>query len=177
MPRFKLIMTAAALAGLLGGGVGGSAPRAAEPVRIGTIDMKRAFTESRAGREAQEKLLAEHKVKQDRIDAETKEIERLYDRMKGPHASTKNISGVSERLHALQELHAQLVKELEEAEQASSSRLANDIKTIIPSVAKDLKLSAVSDIEGVYFHDGGIVRTDITDEVVRRLDGKAPPAK
>jgi Skp family chaperone for outer membrane proteins len=170
MQRFKPIFGIAALVIV----TLGTAASASAQVRIGTIDMKRAFAESRIGRDAQDKLLAEHKVKQDRIDAETKEIERLYDRLKGPHASAKTISGVPDRLRALQELHAQLQKELEEAEAATSTRLASDIKSIIPSVAQDLKLSAVSDIEGVYFHDGGIVRTDITDEVVRRLDKKTP---
>ncbi len=155
---------------------------AAAKVRLGTIDMKRAFSESQAGRNARDRLKTEFDAKQKKLDAAQEEIKKLIAQGQNEQNQQKREAigkQIDEKGRALQETYKKMQRDLDEAEKAATTRLVGDIKALIPAVAQAQKLSAVVEGEGTYFTDPDTERVDITAEVVKRLDAKTPktPAK
>lgn len=164
--------------------------------RLGTLDMRRAFNESRAGKEARERLRAEFEKKQKKLDADQEELKKLLAKGSAEADQAKKDQvgkQVEERTRALQELFKRYQRELEDAEKAATAKLLKDIRSLVPPVAQVLKLVGVAEAEAVYYTETDVERVDVTTEIVKRLDsitlkpkaiapgkaplpGKAPPA-
>jgi outer membrane protein len=148
--------------------------------RLGTLDMRRAFNDCRAGKEARDRLRTDFEKKQKKLDADQEELKKLL--AKGStetDQAKKDALGkqVEERTRGLQELFKRYQKELEEAEKAATARLLKDIRALVPAVAQVMKLAGVAEAEAVYFTEPDVERVDITGEIVKRLDAITPKPK
>jgi Skp family chaperone for outer membrane proteins len=108
------------------------APPAAK-TRLGTMDMRRAFNDSRAGKEARDRLRVDFEKKQKKLDADQEELKKLL--AKGStetDQAKKDAVGkqVEERSRALQDLFRRYQRELEEAEKAATAKLLKDIRAL-----------------------------------------------
>jgi outer membrane protein len=159
-----------------------AAPAAAQAARfrLGTLEMKKVFTESRAGQGARDRLKREFEAKQKKLDAAQEEIKKLLAQGQNETNQQKRDAlgkQIEEKTRALQDLYKKLQKELDEAEKAATQRLVTEIKAMIPSVAQSLKLSAVVEGEGTYYTDPETERVDVTPELIKRVDAKLPAGK
>ncbi|HEY3353681.1 MAG TPA: OmpH family outer membrane protein [Polyangia bacterium] len=149
---------------------------ASAKVRLGTLDMKKAFTTSRAGQGARDRLKKEFEAKQKKLDAAQEEIKKLLAQGQNEtNAEKRDALGkqIEAKTRTLQELYKKLQRELDEAEKGATLKLVNQIKAMIPSVAQSMKLAAIAEGEGLYFADAEVEKVDITAEVIKRLDAKA----
>lgn len=148
--------------------------------RLGTLDMRRAFTESRAGKEARDRLRTDFEKKQRKLDADQEELKKLLAKGSAePDQAKKDAMGkqVEERTRALQETYKRYQRELEEAEKAVTAKLLKDIRSLVPPVAQVMKLAGVAEADAVYFTETDVERVDVTGEIVKRLDSITPKAK
>jgi Skp family chaperone for outer membrane proteins len=155
------------------------APPAAK-TRLGTLDMRKAFNDCRAGKDARDRLRAEFEKKQKKLDAEQEELKKLLAKGSAEADQAKRDAlgkQVEERTRALQELYKRFQRELEDAEKAATGKLLKDIRSLVPPVAQVLKLASVVEGEAVYFTDPEVERVDITAEIVKRLDAITPKGK
>ncbi len=155
------------------------APAAAK-TRLGTLDMRRAFNESRAGKEARDRLRTDFEKKQKKLDADQEELKKLLAKGSAETDQAKKDAvgkQVEERTRALQETFKKFQRDLEEAEKAATAKLLKDIRTLVPSVAQGMKLAGVAEADAVYFTEPDVERIDVTNEVVKRLDAATPKPK
>jgi Skp family chaperone for outer membrane proteins len=173
---FGVATMAAALA--LSAPAWGASP--AGKTRLGTLDMRKAFNDCRAGREARDRLRADFEKKQKKLDADQEELKRLLAKGSGETDQAKRDAlgkQVEERSRALQELFKRYQRELEDAEKAATGKLLKDIRSLVAPMAQILKLSGVVEGEAIYFTDPAVERVDVTAEIVKRLDAITPKAK
>jgi len=158
-----------------------AAPAAAAPrTRLGTLDMRRAFNECRAGKLARERLRTDFEKKQKRLDADQEELKKLLAKGSTETDATKRDAlgkQVQEKTRRLQDLYKRFQKELEDAEKGAIQKLLRDLRALVPAVAQSLKLQGVMEAEGVYFTGPEVERVDVTAEVVKRLDAATPGTK
>ncbi len=155
------------------------APPAAK-TRLGTLDMRRAFNESRAGKEARDRLRVEFEKKQKKLDADQEELKKLLAKGSAEADQAKKDAvgkQVEERTRALQELFKRYQRELEDAEKAATAKLLKDIRALVPPIAQVMKLAGVAEAEAVYFTEPDVERVDVTSEIVKRLDAVTPKPK
>jgi Skp family chaperone for outer membrane proteins len=156
-----------------------AAPPAAK-VRLGTLDMRKAFNDCRAGKDARDRLRADFEKKQKKLDADQEELKKLLAKGSGETDQAKRDAlgkQVEERSRALQELFKRYQRELEDAEKAATAKLMKDIRSLVPPVAQVLKLAGVAEAEAVYFIEPDVEKVDVTAELVKRLDAITPKAK
>jgi Skp family chaperone for outer membrane proteins len=156
-----------------------AAPPAAK-VRLGTLDMRKAFGDCRAGKDARDRLRADFEKKQKKLDADQEELKKLLAKGSGEADQAKRDAlgkQVEERSRALQELFKRYQRELEDAEKAATAKLMKDIRSLVPPVAQVLKLAGVAEAEAVYFTEPDVEKVDVTAEIVKRLDAITPKAK
>ena len=176
MRRFGLTLMAAAVAL--------SAPAFAAPpaakTRIGTLDMRKAFNECRAGKEARDRLRVEFDKKQKKLDGDQEELKKLLAKGSAETDQAKKDAlgkQVEERTRALQETFKRYQRELEDAEKAATTKLLKDIRSLVPPVAQVLKLAGVAEAEAIYFTEPDVERVDVTPEIIKRLDAITPKGK
>jgi Skp family chaperone for outer membrane proteins len=148
--------------------------------RLGTLDMRKAFNDCRAGKDARDRLRADFERKQKKLDADQEEVKKLLAKGSSEADQAKRDAigkQVEERTRALQDLYKRYQRELEEAEKAATAKLLKDIRSLVPPVAQVLKLASVAEADGIYFTDPNVERVDVTAEIVKRLDAITPKAK
>jgi outer membrane protein len=156
------------------------APAAGAKTRLGTLDMRKAFNDCRAGKEARERLRSDFEKRQKKLDADQEELKKLLAKGSSETDQTKRDAigkQVEERTRALQELFKRFQRELEDAEKVTTNKLLKDIRALVPPVAQGLKLAGVVEGEAVYFTDAEVERVDVTAEIVKRLDAITPKGK
>jgi len=154
-------------------------PAPAAKVRLGIVDIRKVFSQSRAGRDAKDRLKEDFDKKQRKLDADQEDLRKLV--MRGasetdPSKRDAITRQVEQRTKALQELYERYQRELEQAEKAASAKLMKDVRALIPALTAQLGLIGVAEAEGVYFTQQGVERVDVTQEVAKRLDAVTPPA-
>ena len=157
-----------------------AAPPAAGKTRLGTLDMRKAFNDCRAGRDARDRLRVDFERKQKKLDADQEEVKKLLAKGSSEADQAKRDAigkQVEERTRVLQETYKRFQRELEEAEKTATAKLLKDIRSLVPPVAQVLKLASVAEADGIYFTDPNVERVDVTTEIVKRLDAITPKAK
>jgi len=157
-----------------------AAPPAGAKTRLGTLDMRKAFNDCRAGRDARDRLRVDFERKQKKLDADQEEVKKLLAKGSSETDQARRDAvgkQVEERTRVLQETYKRFQRELEEAEKAATAKLLKDIRSLVPPVAQVLKLAGVAEADGVYFTDPNVERVDVTAEIVKRLDAITPKAK
>lgn len=146
---------------------------AAETVKIGYVDVKKALSESNAGKgakEALEKLIAEKRAK---VDTERKKVEPLqaeYEKLSDKEKKEKQ-KEVQDKLQAYQKVVNEAQAEVNAKETELSKQILDDINKIVASLAKSGSYSVVfsrTDGQIMYAKEG----LDLTSKVIEKMNAK-----
>jgi outer membrane protein len=174
-----LMMTALALGGVASAQTPAAAPvPAAQPNRIGFIDVQRVLARSVAGVAAREQLEREKATMQKEMDGKRQELEKLRDELekKGPLMTVEARRDKQEAFDRKRRDAARLAddfqKELEKKEQGLLQKVLQDVSGVIEKVGKDRGYYLIVEKRGaVVLYSSA--EADLTDEVIRAYDRDA----
>jgi len=140
-------------------------------IKIGVIDGKRIFDEYPESQKAKELLLKELKVKQEEIDARSKEIKKLEEELK----SNLLLSG-EERANIEEEINKKKQETLKFSSQAEeyltakeeelTKKITQKIYLLIKQIAEEKGINIILENNYVLYADDSL---DITDEVIGKI--------
>lgn len=157
---------------------------AAEPFKIGVIDVQKAIQESEAGKRAKERFQAQVKKAEGELLKERQELERLKGDMekKGLLLREEEQRNLEKEFQKKRVNYERSVRDSQEELRQRDAELTNEIvgeiMKIVAELGKSEKFNIVLERSQVLYSDRAI---DVTDKVVelfnRRGTAKAPKSK
>ncbi|MGH9465349.1 MAG: OmpH family outer membrane protein [Thermoanaerobaculia bacterium] len=177
-PRARAVI----LAALTGAWLGGAGSAAAQTtLQIAVIDVQRLLSESRAGKEALDRLRALGQQKQGEIEGKQTEITDLRQRLEEGRLSLSEErqveleKGLQDRLIELRRLQDDAERELQQQRAAAFGKIEELLIPLIATVAAEKGYTLVFNKfqSGLLFATEG---ADITDAILERFDTVPAPA-
>jgi outer membrane protein len=149
----------------------------AQEARIGIVDMRKVLNESKAGKVTKVEIEKMVKQRQQALERDEKQLEGLqqaYEKEKlllseaQKQAKQKDFDT---KLKAFQQATAAAQRDLQKQEAEFMQKAIPEVRAIIADLAKQQKLLMVIEKNdtGVLYTSG----TDLTEDVIKRLDTKA----
>ncbi len=148
-----------------------------EKVRIGSVDIQRAISESQAGRKAREKFQGQVKKIEGDLLKEKQEVERLKNDFDKKGALLKD----EERMSLEKELQRRAVgyqrsmqdsqQELRQRESEMTGEILKDLEKIVAEIGRSEKFTLILERSQVLYSDQGV---DITSKVLELYDSRGP---
>lgn len=152
---------------------------AAEPVKIGILDLQRIITESNEGKRIQERLLNKKRQMQEELDKKGNEVNEMQKEIE-KQSLMLNMDAKEDRQKELEKKRRDLNyfiqdinEELKKAENDARSEILKVIMTVVDTIAKKDKFDLIHERTG-----GGVLyiapALDITEEAIRELNKLKP---
>jgi outer membrane protein len=141
--------------------------------RVAVIDFQAALANNTMGKQAQDKLGAEVKKRQDDMDKTQKSLEDAQNKLRTQanalsDSAKGDLSREIDRLNTdLQRKNDDAQKELQDMQQELIRPIAERLQTIVDAYAKEMGYSVVLDVMSVVWR---AETADITTEIIRRFD-------
>jgi outer membrane protein len=171
----KLFALPATLALLLG--VALSAPAAAQDLKIGYVNSERVLRESAPARAAQQKLETEFGRRERELTDQANRLKTQADRLERD-SPTLSAAERTRRERELVELDRDLQRKRREFQEDLNQRRNEELSAVVERANRAIKQIFDTErfdliLQEVVFASS---RVDITDKVIRALDGPAAPA-
>lgn len=153
---------------------------AQEKIKLGFIDIRRALSESQAGKKAREKFQAEVKKVEADLLKERQEVERLKGdfEKKGPLLKDEDRKNLEKEFQRRYVVYQRNMRESEEELRQRDGEITNvilkDLEKVVAEVGKSEKFTLILERSQVLYSDQGI---DITDKVIERFNNSLTPGK
>ncbi len=149
-----------------------SPARAAEPFKVGCVDMQRALNLCEAGQEAKKAITAEVDKVQKNLAGRQKELEKLKEDLeKRGSVMSESVRREKERdyqtkLRDLQRLQRDFEEDIRRRDREFTDRVLRDLDRIIKKIGEDGKYTLILEKNqpAVIFVSGAL---DITDELIK----------
>jgi outer membrane protein len=151
----------------------------AAPSKVAVIDFQAALASNTMGKQAQEKLAAEVKKRQDDMEKIQKSMEDAQNKLRTQSNALSDTAKADlgrdiDRMNTeLQRKNDDAQKELQEMQQQLIQPIAERLSMIVDSYAKEMGFAVVLDVMSVVFR---AETADITTEIIRRFDASVASA-
>ena len=152
---------------------------AAEPIKIGVIDLQRCIRESNEGKKIQERLYnrqlrmqEEFNKRQEELNEMKREIEK-QSLMLSLDAKEGRQKDLDKKERDLKYFYQDINEELKKAENDAKAEILNVLMTVVESIAKRDKFNLITERTGGSFLyvDPAL---DITDDVIKEMNKTKP---
>jgi outer membrane protein len=156
-----------------------SAP-AADAVRVGVVDMERVSRESARGKAAQATVKEQQQKVQKQLDDKRGKLDKMRATLEQkmptlqPAQRDAKIKEFQKKVDELQKFGMNAEKELMETQKKLTKELLTAIEEAAGQIGKASKLALVTIKGDLFFVDSGVALQDISDEIVKLVDDKAP---
>jgi outer membrane protein len=178
--RVLLVVAAITLFGLCAAHSGPAAAQQAAPVVIGIVDVEQIMQDSKAAKSIRAQFDQQKKA----FEAEVIKQRKLFNDAKqklGAQQSTMTQADFQKKVDDLSKQGAQIEKnltqrqnQLEDSVTRSRNQVFDAMRLVAADVAKDRGLTLVIQKGATLVYDAS---TEITDDVLKRLDAKLPSVK
>jgi outer membrane protein len=154
----------------------GGVARAAEPMRVAVVDLRRAVAETAEGRRVTAELKRSFDSKQKELDQRQQELRRAMEDLErqrsllAPEAVRKQESDLQARAQALRQLLERHQEELGRKQAQALEAVLGRMHRIVAGIAEAEQLSLVLDRAQVGVVVFARAHLDITNELIRRFD-------
>jgi len=174
MRRVAIVVGVILLAGFLA-----PAARAAEPVKIGVVDLQRCLNESRMGKKYKAEFTAEADRRKAELEKEEADLKALREEIEkqglvlSETARAEKEREYKERLAAFKAKFQESQQALQRKDQELTRRILRDLQKVVQKLGETEGYTLILERQegGVLFMPKAI---DITDEVIRRYDEGLP---
>ncbi|NOY45713.1 MAG: OmpH family outer membrane protein [Deltaproteobacteria bacterium] len=174
MRRVAIAVGVILLAGLLA-----PAARAAEPVKIGVVDLQRCLNESRMGKKYKAEFTAEADRRKAELEKEEADLKALREEIEkqglvlSETARAEKEREYKERLAGFKAKFQESQQALQRKDQELTRRILRDLQKVVQKLGETEGYTLILERQegGVLFMPKAI---DITDEVIRRYDEGLP---
>jgi len=159
----------------------------AADLKVGTVDLQKALTEVKKGKEAKSTLEKEFNEKKKKIEDEQNALKKAQEELEkaaknvalSQSAREKKVADFQRRAQAFQELVQRSQGEMQQREVELTKPIVDGLRAIVPEVAKKKKMSLV--FEGNSTGPTGVSsnpllfaeeKTDLTEDVIKAYDAK-----
>ena len=157
----------------------GGIARAAEPVKIGVVDLQRCLNESRMGRKYKAEFTAEADRRKAELEKEEATLKALREEIEkqglvlSETARVEKEREYKERLAAFKKRFQESQQALQRKDQELTRRILKDLQGVIRKLGATEGYTLILERQ-----EGGVLfapeTVDITDEVIRRYDAQMP---
>ncbi len=157
----------------------GGIARAAEPVKIGVVDLQRCLNESRMGRKYKAEFTAEADRRKAELEKEEATLKTLREEIEkqglvlSETARAEKEREYKERLAAFKKRFQESQQALQRKDQELTRRILKDLQGVIRKLGATEGYTLILERQ-----EGGVLfapeTVDITDEVIRRYDAQMP---
>ncbi len=174
MRRIAIAVGVLLLAGFLAPAV-----RAAEPAKIGVVDLQRCLNESRMGKKYKAEFTAEADRRKAELEKEEADLKALREEIEkqglvlSETARAEKERAYKERLAAFKAKFQESQQALQRKDQELTRRILRDLQKVVQKLGETEGYTLILERQegGVLFLPKAI---DITDEVIRRYDEGLP---
>ncbi len=157
----------------------GGIARAAEPVKIGVVDLQRCLNESRMGRKYKAEFTAEADRRKAELEKEEATLKALREEIEkqglvlSETARVEKEREYKERLAAFKKRFQESQQALQRKDQELTRRILKDLQGVIRKLGATEGYTLILERQegGVLFAPEAV---DVTDEVIRRYDAQMP---
>ncbi len=157
----------------------GGFARAAEPVKIGVVDLQRCLNESRMGRKYKAEFTAEADRRKAELEKEEATLKALREEIEkqglvlSETARVEKEREYKERLAAFKKRFQESQQALQRKDQELTRRILKDLQGVIRKLGATEGYTLILERQegGVLFAPEAV---DVTDEVIRRYDAQMP---
>jgi outer membrane protein len=150
----------------------------ASHLRIGVVDLQRALTTSKEGKETKARLESEVTKAQGQLDDMSKKLQKLQDDMDKQRLTLKD-DALADKQREIENTKKDAVRyrsdvldELKRKEGEATQRILKALADIVQKVAKDEGYSLVFESHNLLYSDGAF---DLTDKLIQRFDAEGMP--
>ena len=157
----------------------GGVARAAEPVKIGVVDLQRCLNETRMGRKYKAEFTAEADRRKAELEKEEATLKTLREEIEkqglvlSETARAEKERQYKERLAAFKKRFQESQQALQRKDQELTRRILKDLQGVIRKLGETEGYTLILERQegGVLFAPEAV---DVTDEVIRRYDAQVP---
>ncbi len=157
----------------------GGIARAAEPVKIGVVDLQRCLNESRMGRKYKAEFTAEADRRKAELEKEEATLKTLREEIEkqglvlSETARAEKEREYKEKLAAFKKRFQESQQALQRKDQELTRRILKDLQGVIRKLGETEGYTLILERQegGVLFAPKAV---DVTDEVIRRYDAEMP---
>lgn len=170
--RWGGMTAAAAWLLLLGWGTPGWA---AQPVRIGIVDVQQVLNQSQKGMAVKQKLDQERVARQKELDARQQEVMKLQAELEkqapvlSEQAKREKSETIQRKTRDARRLAEDANRELEKRVREAETDITREIFGVIQEYGKDQGYTVILERNSVVF---GAPAVDVTTEIIKRYDAK-----
>lgn len=152
-----------------------AAPSGAAVTRVALVDIQRAIRETGDGKKAESTLRKEMEDLQKKIQADGKKIQEAMEDLRkqamvmDEKTRREKEEAIQGQIMKLREQEAKSQARFQERDQEISGPIVKKIREVVAQISKDKGYTLVIDTGSVIFAQD---QDDITQEVVKRYDGK-----
>ncbi|MEW6264689.1 MAG: OmpH family outer membrane protein [Thermodesulfobacteriota bacterium] len=152
------------------------AARAAGEIKVGIFDLQKAINTSKKGMAAKAKLSTKFEKLQKDLKARETEIERLQKDLERQAAALsadarfEKEKSLKKKMRDFQDLYRDYTTEMQKDEVETTQPIVNELIKIAKDLGREKGYTVILEVQksGVVFAPAEL---DVTDEVIRRLDG------
>ncbi len=155
-----------------------AAAQDASRVKIGVVDLQRALTTSKEGKDTKTRLEAEVTKAQSQLDQMSKDLQKIQDEVEKQRLTLKD-DALADKQREIENKKKEAVRyrsdvldELKRKEGEATQRILKALADIVQKVAKEDGYSLVFESHNLLYSDGAF---DLTDKLIQRFDAEGMP--
>ncbi|MBF0528008.1 MAG: OmpH family outer membrane protein [Deltaproteobacteria bacterium] len=149
---------------------------AGEVTKIGIFDLQKAINTSKKGQSAKAKLSSKFEKMQKELKSRETELERLQQELERQSsalsldAKFEKEKSLKRKMRDFQDLYRDYTAEMQKDEVETTQPIVNELIKIAKDVGKEKGFTVILEVQksGIVYAPGDL---DVTDEIIRRLDG------
>ena len=149
---------------------------AAQPIKIGVVDVQQVLNQSQRGQAVKQKLEQERVGRQKELDARQQELVKLqqeYEKQApvlSEQAKREKKEAVERRFRDARRVAEDANRDFEKKVREAEMETTREIFAVIQEYGKDQGFSVVLERSSIVF---GAAAVDVTADIIKRYDGKA----